>query len=260
MSGVDTVLSRNQTFSHYPAIPPAVRVRLHLMEPHDCSYLPGRVAQVRGALVGEADGAAWETLLETGFRRSGRMIYQPVCVGCRKCVSLRVKVAEFRPSESQRRTVRRNADLRVEISEPQLTDEKVDLYRSYLSGQHHRPANELTRDISSDIESFLYSSPVPCVEMAYRDKSGVLLGVGIIDVVPNSVSSVYFYWNPEASHRSLGIYSMLRELELAAETRRDWYYLGYWVAGSPTMDYKAKIANHQLLGTDGVWRDACRKK
>lgn len=246
-----------QTFSHWPAVPAAgVRVRLAVMSPHECSYLPGRECTVQGAAVGRADPEAYEAMLDAGFRRSGRVVYQPVCVGCRECVPMRMDVGSFVPSKSQRRVWRRNEDLAVDVGELELTKEKVELYSAYLTGQHAKEVN--SAEVAEDLEGFLYQSPVATAEVTYRDRAGKLLAVGIIDVTPEVLSSVYFFWDPAAARRSLGIYGVLREMEIAKQAGKRWYHLGYWVKGSNTMDYKASVGDHELLGTDGVWRQVGR--
>lgn len=252
-------VSSEQSLSHHPAIPPPARVSLTVMEPHDCAYLPGRQARMRGVWVSGDDGEGYQHFMDAGFRRSGHVVYQPVCAGCRACTSLRIDAESFHPTPSQRRILRRNADLTVALAAPDLTEERVALYRRYLAGQHTSERVESVETTAEDLRSFLYQSPVPTAEMTYRDPAGRLVGVGIVDITPAAVSSVYFYWDPADRRRSLGTYSALRELALARDTGRRWYHLGYWVAGSAAMEYKARLGDHELLGTDGQWRPAPRR-
>lgn len=261
-------LASGQVLSHYPAIPAPARVSLRVMEPHDCAYLAGRVATTRGIWVSADDGEGYQRFMDAGFRRSGNIVYQPVCAGCRACTSLRIDAESFHLTPSQRRIMRRNADLTVGIAAPELTGERVDLYRRYLAGQH--PSKADNREVTTgdtngetteeDLRSFLYTSPVPTAEMTYRDPAGKLVAVGIVDITPGAISSVYFYWDPAERRRSLGTFSALRELALTRDSGRRWYHLGYWVAGSPAMDYKARLGDHEILGTDGQWRHAPRRK
>jgi arginine-tRNA-protein transferase len=41
---------------------------------------------------------------------------------------------------------------------------------------------------------------------------GKLVAVGVIDVLPRCVSSVYFYYDPELAQLSLGTYASLRHV------------------------------------------------
>ncbi len=102
--------------------------------------------------------------------------------------------------------------------------------------------------------SFLYESPVETMEMEYRDAAGRLIGVGVCDVSKESLSSVYFYFDPAEAKRGLGTFGVLWEMEFARRENIAWYYLGYWVAGCGAMKYKAGFGPHEILGEDGAWR------
>jgi arginine-tRNA-protein transferase len=256
-------MSSQQTFSHYPAWPAPVRVPLATLSEHDCAYLPGRATTMRAFVVRSMPPILYHALMDAGFRRSGRFVYQPACDGCRACVPIRVPVERFRPSKSQRRCARKNADLDVRIGTPDPTDEKYDLYVRYLRDWHGRAGadNALTETCSSfgasreQFESFLYDSPVETIEFTYRRRpDGLLVAVGICDVCAMSLSSVYFYFDPAHSWRGLGTYGALRELAHARAAEIPYYYLGFWVHGCPSMQYKSDFRPNESLHTDGVWR------
>jgi leucyl-tRNA---protein transferase len=233
----------------YPALPAPADVRLTVLPEHDCPYLPPRRAITRGLLVGRASPEIYHDFLDAGFRRSGKLIYQPVCHGCRQCVSIRVPVDQFRPSKSQRRYFRRNADLIVRGGLPMPTPEKQQLYDRYVTGWHGHTKTE-------SFESFLYESPVETIEFCYRNTAGRLLAVGICDISPQSLSSVYFYFDPTDAKRGLGTFGALYELEWAAKAKIPFYYLGYWVHGCGAMQYKANYRPCELLLPDGRWVQA----
>jgi len=195
-------------------------------------------------------GALYRRFMDAGFRRSGRVVYQPICAGCRRCVPLRVPVATFAPDKSQRRAWRKNPDLTVEADVPVSTEEKHRLYEKYRRGWHGS-TDEHDYDAFT---TFLYDSPVDTVEFTYRDATGTLLGVGICDVCRESLSSVYFYFDPDAAPRSLGTFSALWEIDWARKLDIPHYYLGFWVAGCGAMEYKANFKPCEVLDTDGVWR------
>src|SRR5437868_1847559 len=111
-----------------PALPQLAGVPLTVFPNHPCPYLPDRVATICGLFVGEIDAEIYRQLMDRGFRRSGRLIYQPVCENCRACIPNRIPVDRFVMSKSQRRCWRRNQDLIVEVAAPIPTDEKYDLY------------------------------------------------------------------------------------------------------------------------------------
>ncbi len=216
---------------------------------HDCSYLPGRLAQSEGFTARELDAELYHDLMDRGFRRSGVFVYRPCCQGCNACVPLRIAVDTFKPSDSQKRAVRRNRDLSIHVAAPDYSPEKLDLYQRYMAHQH--PGSPQSSD-GQGLRDFLYSSIVNTAEVEYR-KDGRLVAVSILDVCHFSVSSVYHYFDPQESQRSLGVYSVVAEIGLAREMGVPYLYMGYWIDGCPTMQYKAKFGPHELL-INGKWQ------
>lgn len=238
-------------YSHYPAQRPPVEVPLVALPEHPCPYLPGRTAGDRAIWASEMPAELYERFMDAGFRRSGKLLYQPACKGCRACLSIRVPVEEFHPDKSQRRSGRRNADLSVTCGKPAYSTEKLALYRKYIRQWHGRTDTES----SSSFEAFLYDSPLPStLEFEYRDASSQLLAVGICDLCPRSLSSVYFYFDPDHSRRGLGTFGVLKEIEFARQVGVPYYYLGYWVAGCGAMEYKKSFRPNEILHLDGIWR------
>lgn len=237
------------THSAYPALPPPVRVPLKTIADQPCPYLPGRLSRNRAVIVGQLPQSIYQQFMDAGFRRSGNVLYQPICPTCRLCVPIRVCVKEFRPSKSQRRCRRKNTDLSVAVNPLFPSDEKFDLYRRYISGWHHSPSDDY-----ASFSAYLYGSPTNSIEFEYRDSSSRLLAVGICDYSEEFLSSVYFYFDPADAHRGLGTFGALYEIEYAAEQSIAYYYLGYWVKGCRSMEYKAAFRPCQLLYPDGIWR------
>ncbi|MBN2561110.1 MAG: arginyltransferase [Phycisphaerae bacterium] len=219
--------------------------------PHTCPYLEGRQATERFTLVSHLDGAVYQGLMDMGFRRSGWMVYQPVCDGCRECIPLRVPVNAFSPSRSQRRVLRRNRDLRVEIDVPRCTEEKWRTYVDYLRHQHDGAMGEGF----DDFKQFLYESPTDTIEMTYCSERRTI-AVGILDVCPGCLSTVYFYFDPAEARRSLGTFGALREIEECRQRGLPYWYAGFYIRQCRRMNYKAGFRPHELLGPDGIWRPA----
>jgi arginyl-tRNA--protein-N-Asp/Glu arginylyltransferase len=243
-----------QTLSHYPSHSPPFPVRLVVTPTHACSYFDDRTARTRAFWASALPGELYHQFMDAGFRRSGRLIYQPVCDRCRDCIPIRVPVERFAPSKSQRRCWRKNQDLSVNTCVPQPTAEKRDLYERYRRDWH---GNQDGQDWEA-FTSFLYDSPVNTTEFCYRDPQGRLLGVGICDLCSQSLSSVYFYFDPDHAKRRLGTFAALWEIDFARRHAIEHYYMGYWVGGCGAMEYKSSFRPCELLGTDGVWREAPR--
>ncbi|MBM3737477.1 MAG: arginyltransferase [Acidobacteria bacterium] len=218
-----------------------------------CSYLEDRLARYQAFLwdpeQGRLPGSAYQDLMDNRFRRSGRVFYRPVCSGCGSCIPIRIDVESFAPSKSQRRVLRRNQDVRVRWATPEITDAKRALYRRYMEGRHGGSDSD-----PDTLDRFLYDSPTDTIEATYW-LNGDLIAAGICDVTPQSLSTVYFYFEPGTARRSLGTFSALVEIEAARKMGLACYYLGYWVPGCRKMEYKAALGPHQLLSGSG-WAPA----
>lgn len=213
-----------------------------------CPYLANRLARSEVYWADRLTGALYESLLARGFRRSGRVVYRPRCRNCEECRQLRVLVNRFRPSRSMRRVLRHNADVRIESGRVAPTREKHALYAAYLDGQHD---GSMSRDYHTFAE-FLYDSPMRTIEFCYY-LGQRLIGVSVLDKCPKGLSSVYMYYDPAVRERSLGTFSVLHEIEHCRAHRLPYYYLGYHVAGSKTMDYKSRFRPAEVLVAENRW-------
>ncbi|MCA1961369.1 MAG: arginyl-tRNA--protein transferase [Desulfomonile sp.] len=79
------------------------------------------------------------------------------------------------------------------------------------------------------------------------------MAVSIADIGESYLSSVYVFFDPAFSSRSLGTFSAIHEMRVCAERSIPYYYLGYYVAGSKSMRYKARFTPHEILSPDGGW-------
>ncbi len=235
-------------------MPNALPLVLYESQPHPCAYLPGRLAVDEFGIAERLPPAIYERLMNRGFRRSGRLVYRPVCDGCRECVPLRVRAADFVPSRSQRRVLRRNCDVQVAVGRPEISDEKYRLFCDYVREQHD---GQMAMERAAFSE-FLYQSPTDTREMVLTidDRPA---GVGIVDVCPGCVSSVYFFFDPVHARRSLGVFSALKEIEMCRQLGIEYWYAGFFVRECDRMNYKASFRPYELLDRDGRWhREAAR--
>jgi len=217
-----------------------------------CPYLPDAEWQIEQFCADSLDPGFYEAILSQGFRRSGNSFYRNACPGCTRCLPIRLDVKSFKISRSQRRVWNINRDIEFSYAPAAFRKESFDLYQHYIA-ERHGGGDELNPEQS--YTQFLIDSPLPDSALIsdYRLPDGSLAGNGYIDVLPEGLSSVYFAFDPGQKQRSLGVFSVLKELELAAKLGKRWYYLGFWVSGSPKMDYKANYRPFELaLG--GTWR------
>ena len=236
----------------YPAAPPPVPVQMVVPAASPCPYLPDRESLNRAFAAEALPGELYHDFMDRGFRRAGHVFYQPVCRGCRACLPIRVRCADFRPSKTQRRRWKSNLDLSLSIAPPRASEEKFALYTSYLRAKHNRACDG--DDAREEFELFLYATPVDTLEFEHRDPSGKLVAVGICDITSRSLSSVYFYYDPSERGRSLGVFGALAEIEFAREAGIPYYYLGFWIDGCASMAYKDDFRPNEILHPDGAWR------
>lgn len=196
-------------------------------------------------------GATFDRLLEQGDRRAGVLLYRTQCPACQACEPLRIPVRRFTATRSQRRVERRNADVRVEVGPPVASPDRLALYN------RHRAERGLALE-ETDITAEAYKSHYvdSCVltkEVDYYEGDR-LIGFSILDLGLSSASSVYHCFDPDVSRRSLGVFSVVKELALCAEWGLDWYYLGLWVGECPSLRYKSQYFPHERL-RGGVWHE-----
>jgi leucyl-tRNA---protein transferase len=223
--------------------------------PGPCGYLPDQTWRYEHEVVGEMTPAEYEERLRQGWRHFGHLLFRPNCPTCTACRSLRVDVARFRPNRSQRRNRALNeGTVRLTLGRPVLTQEKLDLYDRYHAYQSaakgwpdHGPKD------AADYRDSFATNPVPVEEWRYT-RDGRLIGVGYVDRLPNSLSAIYFYYDPAERNRGLGTWNVLSTIERAAALGLPHVYLGYHVAGSASLEYKANFAPNEVRDADGAWQ------
>lgn len=228
------------------------RLQLYLSPAHPCSYLPQQTASTLFI-----DPAARPTpeiygqLLQQGFRRSGEHVYRPHCEACTACHSARVPVSSFKPKRNQRRIRRLNEqDINLVITPAGFEPEHYALYRRYTAGRH--PDGEMSNMDQVQYLGFLTSRWCDTEFLEFR-LDGVLVAVAVTDRVPDGLSAVYTFFDPELARRSLGTYAILSQIELARQRGLDWLYLGYWIEQCHKMAYKTDYQPLQLF-SDDRWR------
>lgn len=233
--------------------------RFFVTTPSPCPYLPGKTerkvfTELNGAHAAELNDA----LGRIGFRRSQNVAYRPSCADCTACVSVRVVADEFRTNASQRKLLRRHADLEVTACKPWTTQEQFSLLRRYLSARH--PGGGMAEMDELDFADMVEQTPVTTYVVEYREpsvdgKPGRLVGACLTDQQADGLSMVYsFFETEDASRPGLGTYIILDHILRASKAGLPYVYLGYWVKGSPRMQYKIRFQPIERLGPSGWQR------
>ena len=211
-----------------------------------CPYLPGLEATTDYRILTEVSPEEHEQMIVRGWRRFGLQYFRPQCAGCMECVSLRVEIATFRPTKSQRRAWRKCGHLRVSVGPPQANDERLALFHAWhVMREGTRGWNPTVMTLREYAMTFCPQDE--CArEMAYYDGDR-LVAVGLVDIMPGALSSIYFFYHPDVSALSLGVASVLFEIEWARQAGCSHVYLGYRISGCPSTAYKAQYGPHELM-------------
>jgi len=221
----------------------------------DCIYRPGQVARCPARVpTAPLTPEHLDLLLEEGDQRVGGTVFRTECPFCTACEPVRIDIEGFTPSRSQRRIFRRNADLDVELGEPALNRRRVSLWN-----RHRRARGLLTEHSRKDpigYQEWLVDSCAPTSEVRYS-LAGRLIAVSLLDLGQTSANSAYHYFDPTHADRSLGVFSVLHEIELCRARGMKWYYLGLWVEDCAALRYKSGYHPHERL-VRGAWVPAAR--
>jgi len=214
---------------------------------YECAYLDDKSVRMSYKHIENATQAYNTALINRGWRRFGSYYFHPICEGCNECKSIRINVNDYQLRKSQKKAIKRNKNTEIIIQKPTLSQAHIELYNKYHAFKHKQD-DWSHRNISPREyrENFVEGAHDFGKEVLYI-KDDKLIGVDLIDILDDGISSIYFYYDPDYPSLSLGTYSLLYQIELAKVLELPWIYLGYWVDGCKAFAYKPKFQPQEIL-------------
>ncbi len=218
--------------------------KLGITKAFTCNYLPEQEERLLIAVDERFHNEShYNWLMNQGFRRSGEQLYRPHCEHCNACQSLRVMTDQFKPSKSQKRLLKKNKHFSIKVSSS-IQSSYYPLYERYINQIHADGA--MYPATPEQFSGFLNCSICPIIFIEIWDKDN-LISVAVTDKLQDSLSAVYTFYDPDYKPYGLGIFSILKQIEISAEYGKPFLYLGYQIDDCKKMNYKNRYFPHQRL-------------
>ncbi len=213
----------------------------------NCSYLKENIQKTHYKVIDNCEDQECQDYIERGYRRFGKMYFRPICETCHECQSIKIDVENFTFSKSMRRIMNKGANIKVYIQHPSLTQSHLELFKKYHLHMKDKKKWEYQEVTSqSYYNSFVNGHNDFGYEVLYYD-SNKLIGVDLVDMLKDGVSSIYFYYDPDYKQYSLGKLSLYNQIKFAQKSAKKWIYLGYYVQECASLAYKSEYKPYLTL-------------
>lgn len=220
-----------------------------------CSYLDGLTANMKYFYIKECTIDFYTILLERGWRRFGHYFFVPICSTCNACITIRYDCESFLFSKSQKRVLKN--PIRLEINRPHVTEEHLMLYDKYHRYMNRKKQWSYTKiTLDNYYDTFVAGYEEFGYEFNYYFED-LLIGVALVDVLPEAISSVYCYYDHDFHKYSIGTYSILKQIEFAKLNKIPHLYPGYWIRNHYSMGYKERYKPFEILLNRPKLNDKC---
>lgn len=226
-------------------------LKFFVTQPHPCSYLPARTATTL-FLDPEVvpDRQLHSLMSRQGFRRSGNYLYRPHCGDCHACLPSRIDVAHFRKSRRFRRIEKLNRAINISIEAAAYRDDFYRLYELYINARHQD--GDMYPASHKQFSQFLLNEWADTRFVCFWEDHQ-LLAVAVTDQLDDGLSAVYSFFDPQASHLSLGTLAILWQIAACQRMQLPYLYLGYLIRHCRKMAYKEDFAPLEVL-TEKGWQ------
>jgi len=218
-------------------------------KPFQCGYFKDRKSLFEEYLLEDISEIEFEYLLGHGMRHFGDYFFRPRCQNCHLCIPVRVRTEEFKPTRSQKRSLKACKSIETRIASPRYSSEKFQLYLE------HKERFQPLKDDVEDEQNFRLSFYVNTsygIEFEYY-LNGKLVGIALGDYTGNTFSAIYTFYNAPDPKLSLGTFSILKQLEFSKLHGIRHFYLGYYIANNQSLSYKSNFRPNEVY-VDNKWR------
>jgi leucyl-tRNA---protein transferase len=211
-----------------------------------CIFNPEKNIKLAAFYIYRCTNATFDYFLDLGYRKFAYRFFRYVC-DCTLCSSIRVLAQEYSRTKTHRRIIKKNEGMAFRAAPLEYREEHYLLYKT-----HHENRGFKALDEDMFVQEF-YFSPVNGFVTEIYD-SGKLVGLGFIDEGAECLSSVYFVYDPQYFPMSPGIFSIIKEIELAQSMGKKHYYLGLYCKGQRFLGYKDRFSPYEALDyATGIW-------
>lgn len=227
-----------------------------------CSYYDNEISKIRYRYIKECSSSEDESLVQRGWRRFGKLHFVPECEKCKKCVSMRIDVKNYIFSKSDKRVIAKNQKLNIYFRTPSITVEHLELYNKYHEIMHIKkewPYSPITPKeyYNSYVDGSKDNNYAHEILFLDGDK---LVCVTLIDILENSISAIYTFYDHDYKKLSLGKFSILTQIITAKKMGIPYIYLGYWIKDHYSMGYKINyqpfeiLENRPTINDEPIWK------
>ena len=228
------------------------KIQFYTTTKYNCSYIDKMDAQSLVVTPYKSiNQSIFQDLIEKGFRRSGQYIYKPNCKSCTACIPIRLPVQKFLFSKTQKRIYKKHGYFKVREAPLAFKQKHFDLYLKYQNKRHSFINND--QNNLDDYNDFLIKSNVKSKFIEFWD-GDLLKIVSIVDIVSDSISAVYTFYDPDDEKVSYGTYSIIWLINWCKAQQLKYLYLGYWIGECDKMKYKTNFKPYELY-IKGYWQE-----
>ena len=212
-----------------------------------CPYLKDRKEIVNYKVLINSSMEYYAKYVKRGWRRFGMLLHRPNCKNCFECINLRIDTKNYEFSKSARRILKKAENIKIKIVKPLVSQSHINLYNKYhyfMSQKKGWRFQETTDYLYN--KSFIEGASNYGYEILYYDEDKII-GIDFIDIIDDGISAIYFFYDPDYAHLSLGKLSIYYQIIKAKELGLKWIYMGYYVQECESLNYKSQYKPYQLL-------------